>query len=119
MKSEIMKESKEHIIRKVNETLNILDNVEKIEASPFFATRLEGKLESQMNSKSFFSFLFTPQLKLKPALIALIILINVVSISAFLMNSSVRSNHSTEISNLLETYAFDQTDYYLLTTNEE
>ena len=114
-----MKKRNEHIEEKVNKTMEILDNMEKVEASPFFHTRLEAKLENQIAEKSFFSFLFSSQFYLKPVLIGLVLLVNIISISFFVINTNSNSKHTNEISNLLETYAFDQTEYYALTTKDE
>jgi hypothetical protein len=114
-----MKKRNKHIDEKVNKSLAFLDNMEKVEASPFFNTRLEARLEKQTDNKSFFSFLFTTQYNLKPVLIGLVLLVNVLSISIFMINTNSASKYSNEISNLLETYAFDQSEYYVLTSNEE
>lgn len=114
-----MNKGNEHIEEKVSKTLAFLDNVKKVEASPFFNTRLEAKLESQLESKSFFSFILTLKYNIKPVFVGIILLINIVSASIFLTNLNIESNHNSEISNLLETYAFDQADYFELTTIEE
>lgn len=114
-----MKNKNEHIEEKVNKALGFLENPEKIEANPFFYTRLEAKLQEQKEKKPFFNALFSVHYNLKPALIGLILIINIISVSILIMNNETSSNRSNEISNLMETYAFDQSDYIVLTSNEE
>lgn len=113
-----MKENK-NIINKVNETMNLLDNVDKVEANPFFKTQLEGKIENLEAKKSMNISFYFSRLQIKPVLVTLLVVLNLIFISLLVNSTYVNKNQNNEITNLIETYAFDQTEYFSLIENNE
>lgn len=109
--------NKTNIQNEINETLNLFDKIDKVEVDAFFYTRLSAKME---NTKSKFSFdwLFETPI-LKPIIIAVILFINVISISYFL-NSKSESLTNTEIVDLFnQEYSMTQSTDSFLAFNED
>jgi len=106
-----------NIQSEVEKTLNSLDNWKKIEADPYFYTRLSVRLENRAQPKLFSWFFDSPILR--PALIAIALLINVLSVS-YLLSSNNNVAKSTDFANLFaEEYMLDQsTETYLDLNNE-
>lgn len=113
-----MKKEQEHINKKVEETMAYLDKQEAVEAEPFFFTRLEARLAKQdehIHNPGFFLF---KSVQLKPIFVGIILLLNIIAVSVVISNKTTINDHTYEIANLIDSYALDQADYYLL-TNEE
>jgi len=98
-------------------TLILLDSISKVNAGPFFQTRLDVKLEAILNNKTPFIWRFS----LKPALLISLITINVIISISYL--SSVKSYYALR-ENTLQTMVknyFPQTsngNLYNLQTKE-
>lgn len=91
----------------VEKTLEMMDRMESLEAGPYFYTRLEAKLHSREKEKRHW--------ELKPVLLTLLIVINVVSAVFFLVESintrTGREEYQTNISTFLEDYSLNRNTY--------
>ncbi len=104
-----------------NEIISILENgvnKEKIKTSPFFTTRVMGKVEQLEDKKSFsISSYF-----LKPAFV-LLILVNVVNFYFFGDKTSVKNTESSDIESVAMDYAYASNDFIfnedLISNSEE
>ena len=110
---------KKDINLEIEETLNLLDQHQKVTAKPFFNTRLEARIEKLEAEKSKLSFSFLKRQYMQPILVSTLILINILT----LVITHTSKNFSTdtrenELSNIIEFYELDQTEYYILTSNE-
>ena len=74
-----MRERRKRIDQEVERTLACFDDLETINPSPFFNTRLEAKLESHHKGKELFLIGIFNRVALRPVLIACLIILNVCS----------------------------------------
>ena len=74
-----------NIKKKINQTLNSLGGLGKAEASPFFYSKLEVRMQDELTS-SIGRFAFVGNLKMSMAVLGLIMILNVTSL--FLLRSS-------------------------------
>jgi hypothetical protein len=91
----------------VDKTLEMMDRMESLEAGPYFYTRLEAKLRSREREKRHWA--------LRPVLLTLLIVINVISAVFFLVESqntrTSREEYQTDISAFLEDYSLNRNTY--------
>ncbi|MCK4761304.1 MAG: hypothetical protein KAW12_03830 [Candidatus Aminicenantes bacterium] len=114
--------SKEKLIRdEVNKTLEIMDRLEDIEAGPYFYTRLEAELRSRQRAKkgllpdmSQLAHVFSGRV-LRPALLTLLMIINIFSAAFFLLESgaapSGREKEQASLSAFVEEYSSSWNTY--------
>ncbi|MDA3892767.1 MAG: hypothetical protein PF517_13990 [Salinivirgaceae bacterium] len=104
-----------NIENEVNKTLNSLDNWQKVETDAFFYTRLSAQLENKQNTTTFAWLFDTPILK--PALIAVALLINVLSIGYIYYGN--QSSMGNDFADAFSTeYMLDQSTESYLVINE-
>ncbi|MCW3788649.1 hypothetical protein [Plebeiibacterium sediminum] len=99
---------KDIINNEINRILQSGAHTEKIEASPFFTTRVMGKIE-QLEDKNVFSF---SAYILKPAFI-LLLLVNVVNFYFFGNRESQDTTESTDIELVATDYVYASNDFIL------
>lgn len=115
----VQQKSKTAIDAEVHKTLQSLDTIKKVQASPFFYTRLQQRLDS-MHNKASASILNAVWGKvLRPALVPLLI---VASIGAGILlgYKPEAVNRTAYLNNLIETYGLKAPDLsnYTLTAAE-
>ncbi len=110
---------KKRIEQEVRKTLQCLDEMENIEANPFFYTRLQAKmqgLEAQQgrSARKIFSMAH-----LRFALLVVLVVINVVSMTVVLKTSQSESSddRQTNITAFADEYALTQSDTNLFMSN--
>jgi len=115
-----MKKKGLNIDREVENTLNCLDMTEKIECSPFFYTRLIGNIESLEKKQKHRIFKSDLINLLRPALLILIIILNIVTgIYFFNYTTEQSQDRSDYIESLSEEFSIQQTNYTLSNINNE
>ena len=101
-------------IQKAEETLKLLDSVEKIKSSAFFETRQLACVEAKLQAKN---YLFNWQIILKPAFIVFLIGINISIVYSYVhrVNTyvSIRNSALLQLSNNYIRIG----DYYFSTHN--
>jgi hypothetical protein len=110
---------KKRIEEEVDKTLSCLDENEEIEVSPFFFTRLQAAIRGQKEEKvSFFTRLFGLQ-GLRPALLGLMVVLNLVSTVLIWQRIHRRAtDRSQYLSALVDEYSLKGSDTYLFTSDE-
>lgn len=110
-----MKTGNKHIItveEKVDKTLQLLDNIKKVEENPFFYTRLKERMEQQEKKRSFFVSGLLRSVPLRPVLLAFIVILNISSALYFLNTRNVHTgNGKTDLEAFAEEYSLSTTDY--------
>jgi len=105
-----------NIQAEVEKTLNCLDNYKKVKADPFFYTRLSIKLEKKQET-NVLNLIFNSPL-LRTAIVALIIIINVLSVN-YVIHENKETMDTDFTSLFTEEYMLDQsTESYLVLNNE-
>ena len=80
-------DKRKRVREEVEKTMSLLDRMENLEAGPFFYTRVEAKLRSKEREKKIKLPGFLGAGVLKPALLVLLLMINLVSAVFFLVGS--------------------------------
>jgi len=98
--------------------MNSLDNWKSIETDPFFYTRLRVRIKNNIESTSFNWFFDSPLLR--PSLIAIALLINILSINYYLSHTEYFQEQSTDFAAVFnDEYLLDQsTESYIVFNNE-
>jgi hypothetical protein len=111
--------TRERIEEEVEKTLRCLDEIEEIEPSPFFSARLQaGIRELEEEKVSFLTRLFGVR-GLRPALLGLMVVLNLVSAVLIWQRTHGRStDRSQYLSALVEEYSLKGGDTYLSTLYE-
>ena len=101
-----MKNNKPHIEEKVRLTMEELDELKAVEVSPFFISRLSQKLsESNETQQSVYDRFFSFGL-LRPAVLVLLIALNLFSIIKFFNStSSMKTKQQNMMDSIAESYA--------------
>lgn len=106
-----MTAKKERIEAEIARTLGCLDEIETIEPSPFFYSRLAAHLESQASIENTFSARFFSMSALKPALIGCFIILNICTAALLSQGTSSKSiSREDSLAALAEEYQLIQTD---------
>ena len=114
-----MKEDKldkqKHIRDEVEKTMSLLDRVEKLEAGPYFYTRVESRLRSrEKEEKAKLPGILGVRV-LKPAFLVLLLMINIISAVFFLVESKdtglADKTYSSQASQLVQEYWPSQDTY--------
>jgi hypothetical protein len=103
-------EREKRILEEVEKTLNSIDNISKLETNPFLFTRIKARIvdnsvEQIREGKTGFV--------LKPAVLILLLVINIVTAVFFFSNSTgqVTSANTNLVESLTEDYQYSQTEY--------
>ena len=110
-------DKEKRIQEEVDMTMEIMDRMETLEAGPYFYTRLEAKLRSRERENKYgwphITLLWDRALR--PVLLALFIIINVISAVFFLATSphtrTNRAQYQTDISTFIQDYSLDRNTY--------
>lgn len=110
---------REKIQEEVEKTLRCLDEIEQIESSPYFHARLQARIRGMEEEKApFITRLFGVR-GLRPALLGLVVILNLVSTALIWQRTRGRStDRSQYLSALVEEYSLDSGDTYLFTSDE-
>jgi len=101
---------KQKIEREVEETFRCFDQIERVKPSLWFSTRLESRIRSLgTRTERPVLPLFTIKV-LKPAFLALIVVLNLVTIFMVLQQVSASVRSSELISSFASEYAYTSTD---------
>ena len=115
-------ERKERIEQEVKKTLEGFDAFKTIEPSPFFYTRLQAKIRTLEAQKEAKNSGFFGLKALRPALVVLMLIFNVLSVGTaltlFRENVSQTDDRDQYLTAVVEEYALNQNDYYLYLANE-
>ncbi len=106
------------IEEEIEKTLRSVDNTEKIECSPFFYTKLMGRIESKEKSQEQSEFKFNIRDYLRPALLILIITLNILTGIFIYENSAGQKSERIEyIESLSKEFSIQQSNYTLTNLN--
>jgi hypothetical protein len=107
------------IEEEVEKTLRCLDEMDQIESSPYFLARLQARIREMEEEKpSFFTRLFGGR-GLRPALLGLMVVLNLVSTVLIWQRTHGRStDRSQYLSALVDEYSLKGGDTYLFTSYE-
>lgn len=107
----------EHIENEITKTLESLNNFPKAKTDPFFATRLQVKLDKKNQIATTFSFFDVPFLK--PALLAIFITINISTIFLFVSGNTFSASSNNQIVEAFtDEYNINQSSNSYLVFNE-
>ncbi|MBO3699260.1 hypothetical protein [Roseivirga sp. E12] len=101
--------AEKNIERKINQTLNSLEGLGKAEASPFFYSKLEVRMQDELTS-SIGRFAFVGNLKMSMAVLGIIMVLNVTSL--FLLGNSQQTTTEGSDADLISQDYFSGTDDY-------
>lgn len=106
---------KERINKQVDQTLELMDRLETLEAGPYFYTRLQARLrEAERETGNRLIAIFNVR-RLQPALLLLLLVINIVSAVFFLAAPKTaapgQEDYSTYAAAFLEDYTLDTNSY--------
>ncbi len=100
-----MKNEKQ-ILDKVEKTLHSIDNLKNLESNPFLFTRIKTGLDNPtVNRKTS----FTLSLGLKPIVLMIILLINIITAAYFFGSNTNQTTSTSLVSVLQEDYQINQT----------
>lgn len=111
-------ERKKRIEQEVMKTLQCLDDLENIETSPFFYTRLQARIQDidTQKERSTGKILSMPRLRL--AFLTLLVIVNIFSAVFVLKNSQYQTDErQTNITAFATEYALTESDTDLLLIN--
>ncbi len=99
------------IKKKVERAFQCLDEIENIECSPFFYTRLQSKIKGLNYKRKHWYDTLSDKFAFRPAFLAVVVLVNIISAVAVLKNGDDQSGSRVElISEISEEYSLNQ--YY-------
>lgn len=106
----------------VEKTMSLLDRMENLEAGPYFYTRIEARLRSKEREEKTKLWGFPGARVLKPALLLLLLMINLISVFFFLKGSghtgSAEEKYRTHVSQLVQEYWPTQDTYDISITEK-
>ncbi len=109
--------NREKINKKVDETLAIMDQMETLKANPYFYARIQARLHRQERERAggFLAFMMQA-FKLRPAYLALLMLVNIISASVFLMVPTPTkpvdlAEYKTHAAQMVKDYSLSQDTY--------
>jgi hypothetical protein len=106
-----MTDRKDRIKREIERTLGCLEEIDTIDPSPFFYSRLAANLESHVSIENTFSARFFRLSALKPALIGGLIIINIATATLISQGTSTETiSREESLTTLAEEYQLVQTD---------
>jgi len=106
-----MTDKKDRIAREIDRTLGCLEEIDTIDPSPFFYSRLAARLESNASIENTLSARFFSMSALKPALIGCFIIINICTAALLSPGTSTKTiNREETLTTLAEEFELIQTD---------
>jgi len=122
MTKEDKMDKRKRVREEVEKTMSLLDRMENLEAGPFFYTRVEARLRSKEREEKLKQPGIFGVKVLKPALLALLLVANLISAVFFLVGSRdtglTEQNYRTHASQLAREYWPSQ-DTYAVTVTEK
>lgn len=106
--------SREEISKKVEETLELIERVGKVEPKPFFYTRLTARID-RLNEKS---FVHQKVFKLQHAFIALMLLLAINGFSIYKLLPLRVDTQVPTLETFIENYQLDVKNIYTLNEND-
>ncbi len=100
----------QNIEEKINQTLNSLEGLGKAEASPFFYSKLEVRMQDELTS-SIGRFAFVGNLKMSIAVLGIIMVLNVTSLFLLSRSEQQTTAGSSDVDLISQDY-FSGTDDY-------
>ena len=111
---------KKHKIREeVEKTISLLDKVEEIDINPFLFSRIKVQLDSRAvaSEKKSFDWIFKV---LRPAIVAVLLLVNIYSVIAFYQSSySNQETRQQYLDSIANEYVIDSNFDYLKTSDKK
>jgi hypothetical protein len=101
-------ERKKQIYDEVEKTLRAMDHLPRLEANPFLYTRIQARLASEAATQSNLAFIRT---KFKPAILALLVLLNVLTAVHFFKADDPKHDADQLISALSSDYSTTQVEF--------
>ena len=95
--------NKEHINRQVEDTLKVIDTIEKVKVNHFFKHKVLQKLNVEKEEKKAVFSWFTPQLQL--ATLSIILLLNLGTIFYTFNNSNNKASSTSSIEVFAQEYS--------------
>ena len=106
-----MTDKKDRITREIDRTLGCLEEIDTIDPSPFFYSRLAARLESNASIENTFSARFFSMNALKPALIGCLIIINICTAALLSQGTSTETiSREESLTTLAEEFLLIQTN---------
>ena len=106
-----------NIAEEVEKTLNSLERFPKVELDPFFITRLEARIEQNEQRTILNWFFETPYLK--PVLLSIFLVINVLTLVDVFYHSSTKTAQPDSIQAFVSDYELNSNVNSYLVFNEE
>lgn len=108
------------IEEEIDKTLRSVDSIEMIECTPLFYTKLMGRIESQEKSQEQSEFTFNIRDYLRPALLIIIVAVNLLTGIFIYKNSTEQISNRTEyIESLSKEFSIKQSNYTLTNLNND
>ena len=108
------------IEEEIDMTLSSVDSNEMIECSPYFYTKLMGRIESQGKSQEQSEVTFNIRDYLRPALLISIVAVNILTGIFIYKNSTEQISERTEyIESLAKEFSIQQSNYTLTNLNND
>ena len=108
------------IEEEITKTIQSIDSIENIECTPFFYTKLMGRIESQKKSREQSEFTFNIRDYLRPALLISIVTVNILTGIFIFKNSTEKISERTEyIESLAKEFSIQQSNYTLTKLNND
>jgi hypothetical protein len=103
---------KEHIEAEITRTLRCLDQMERVEGSPFFYARLQARMEKFYDRPEHWYHSLFRRFSLRPALLVLMLALSIISAVAVFHRDEYRSgDRQAKIKAIAEEYSLGQSDY--------
>jgi hypothetical protein len=96
---------KEYIEEEITKTLKCLDQIERIEGSPFFYAHLQAKIRSLENQRENAVFKIFNTNTLRPAFLTLIVVLNLVFLTLVFQQGAYQSENQEEYISVLSVLA--------------
>jgi hypothetical protein len=108
-----MKHRKQHIEQEVEKTLTCLDQAERLEPSPWFAARLQARIDALESEPGRTGLSIWTRLFMKPALLALMVVLNLATLfMAMQPNGNGQETRMQNVASLASDYGITYTDAF-------
>lgn len=115
-------DKQKRVQEEVEKTMSLLDRMENLEAGPYFYTRIEARLRSKEREEKTKLLGFLGARVLKPALLLLLLMINLISVFFFLKESGdtglAEKKYRSHASQLVREYWPSQDTYDISVTEK-
>jgi hypothetical protein len=96
--------------QRIDEILESFNGMQRAETHPFFYTRLQAKLEYRVNKKNSWDWAGKPVFSF--ATLLLLLVLNIIAVSAYLNTKKVATQTLTDIENFAKEYSLDESSVY-------